>query len=387
MKGPATMCHTGGPRCYEDAKGIFLRAQEAYNKNPTPQNEKELKKAKMEMLLTPEGIESVRVKRPEKANYMQKIYDHQLEGARDYERFRAESTRTIARLEEEQADSAKQIAAVTEKIQAVVRDMSNDEIDNENGDYNSMVPFEHQHEEDRHLYETLSAERVALTVKSELTKARINTINDANAANLERRKNRQPLQHPHLMPAKFDSYFADTERKHFNADSAGSTFTEAKNLNEEVLALASRQRKNLEGDDREKLIARGADPSSFDSSKRYLMVETKGKLGTVMASELNDSTMVSVVQKSEKTKPVCVVETNAKKDTDFATVVLVDNPTMPGTENHASLLITAFPGASGPSGSSNDLLPHVGKKISVGEAKKIFGRDFSINTILRKQNA
>jgi hypothetical protein len=377
------MCHTGGPRCYEDAKGIFLRAQEAFVKNPTPQNEEDFKKAKMEMLLTPEGIESVRAKRPEKADYMQKIYDQQLEGARDYERFRAESTRTLDRLKSEEKEAAEQIEAVDAKIAQANKTMAYDEFSNANGGFISDDDLEDNRNAHESAMEKFTAEKAQLAAKLELTKARIDTVNEANAANLERRKNGEPLQHPHLMPAKFESYFADTERKHFSSDSAGSTFTEAKSLNE-VLALASRQRKNLEGDDRQKLIERGADPSSFDASKRYLMVETKGKLGTVMASELDDSTMVSVVQKSEKTKPVCVVETSSKKDTNFATVVLVDNPTLPGTEHHPSLLITAFPGASGPSGSNNDLLPHVGKKISVGEAKKIFGRDYSINTVLEK---
>lgn len=380
------MCHTGGPRCYVDAKGIYQRAVKTHEEYPTPGNAAALKKAKLELALTPEGIASERAKNPDKADAMQKVYDHQLEGAGDYERFRSESTRTLTKLKEEQKETATEIEAVSKKLRAVIYEMNTDELDDANGDYNSMIPFAHQAKENQYLYEALEAEKATLTAKSDLTEARMNTINEANAANLERRKNGEPLKHPHLMPAKFEAYFADTERKHFNADSAGSTFTEAKNLNE-VLAVASRQRGNLEGDDREKLIARGADPSSFDSAKRYLMVETKGKLGTVMASELDDSTMVSVVQKSEKTKPVCVVETNAKSNTDFATVVLVDKPTMPGTEAHPSLLITAFPGASGPSGSNNDLLPHVGKKISVAEAKKIFGRDFSINTVLKKQDA
>lgn len=381
------MCFTGGPRCYGDAKGIYQRALKTYEDYPTPGNEAALKLAKAEMMLTPEGIETVRAKDPEKADRMQQVYDYQLEGAKDYERYRSESTRTMDKIKDEQKETATEIAALSEKIQALASSMSNDEIDNANGDYdNMMVPFEYTQEMDQSRYDDLTAKRTELTAKSDLAEARMNTINEANAANLERRKNGQPLQHPHLMPAKFDSYFADTEKKHFNSDSAGSTFSKAKNLNE-VLTLASRQRGNLEGDDREKLIARGADPSSFDSAKRYLMVATNGKLGTVMASQLDDSTMVRVVQKSEKTKPVCVVETTSKRDVDFATVVLVDNPTMPGTENHASLLITAFPGASGPSGSSNDLLPHVGKNITVAEAKQIFGRDFTINTILSRKIA
>lgn len=186
-----------------------------------------------------------------------------------------------------------------------------------------------------------------------------------------------------FMPEKFADYFADTEKKHFNSSSSGSTFTELKNM-KEVLKEAYIQRGGLDGDDRDKLIARGADPNSFGEDKRYVMIKTKGKLGSISSNELRDDEVLTVVQKSEKTKPVCVVERNSKSDTDFATIVLVDNPTLPGTEGTKTLLITAYPGASGPSGSNNDLLPHVGKTLTVAEAKSIYGREFSVNTVLTK---
>lgn len=185
------------------------------------------------------------------------------------------------------------------------------------------------------------------------------------------------------MPEKFKDYFADTEKKHFDPNSAGSTFTSAKNL-KEILKQAHIQRGDLEGDDREKLISRGADPTSFQSGKRYLMMETQGNLGTVHSNELSDDDILTVVQKSEKSKPVCVVERKSKAPTDFATIVLVDNPTLPGTEGTKTLLITAYPGASGPSSSNNDLLPYVGKKITTAQGKEIYGREFTVNTILPK---
>lgn len=185
------------------------------------------------------------------------------------------------------------------------------------------------------------------------------------------------------MPEKFADYFADTEKKHFNPESAGSTFTSLNNLSE-VLREAHIQRGDLNGDDREKLIARGADPGSFGEDKRYLMVETEGNLGSISSNDLKDDEILTVIQKSEKSKPVCVVERSTKPPTDFATIVLVDNPTLPGTEGTKTLLITAYPGASGASGSNNDLLPHVGKKLTVAQAKEIYGREFSVNTVLPK---
>lgn len=190
------------------------------------------------------------------------------------------------------------------------------------------------------------------------------------------------MNHSDMMPEKFAEYFADTERKHFNGTTSGSTFTELKNLNE-VLSTAAEQRGNLQGDDRDKLIARGADPSSFGSDKRYLMVNTGGKVGTVMSNELPKGSIVTVIQKSEKSKPVCTTEVSHQKSVSHATIVLADNPSMPGTEHSPTLLITAYPGVSGPSGSNNDLLPYVGQSMTIEAARKIYGREFTLNTIVK----
>lgn len=183
------------------------------------------------------------------------------------------------------------------------------------------------------------------------------------------------------MPSAYAQYFADTEKKHFNLDSPGSQFTELKNLGQ-VLAAAEHQRGSLDGDDREYLIEMGADPKSFAPDRRYICAETPGVSGVVKASELNPDEIVTVIQKSEKAKPMCQMTVKKKTPTQIATIVLVDNPTLPGTEGVDTLLITAFPGVSGPSGSNNDLLPYVGKQLTLGQASEIYGRDFEVNTIL-----
>lgn len=376
------MCHTGGPRCYEDAKASLVNAKKEFAENPTPETKQALKDAERDIVLTPEYIENLKKTKPGEAASLQTLYDDKLEGAKEYERFRSESSRTLTRLHNEQEKTLLRISEIDAEVESSSRNLKALQDEHVQGGFINDDEIEFREWQHDQKVEKLVSEKSGLVTQSELTKARIETVQKANADNLARRKQGLPLEHPHLMPEKFAGYFADTERKHFSAGSEGSTFTQARNLNQ-VLTETARQRKSLEGDDREKLIARGADPSSFAADKRYLMVETRGRLGTALASELSDDTPLQVVQKSEKSKPVCVAEVKRQQDTDFATVVLVDNPSLPGTEHHASLLITAFPGASGPTGSNNDLVPHVGKTITVGEARKIYGRDFTVNTVVK----
>lgn len=377
------MCYTGGPRCYSDAKKALSKAKSDYEGNPTPEKEEALAGAKKDYILTPEVIEQIREKDPERAERLQDRYDKKLEGAKDYDRYRSEASRTLSRLENEKESARAEAAEVTRKIKSLDYDYELAVGQNEMG---AVTTSEEDHEAwlggINEEIKTLQERKQELAGRYALANDRIATMEASNANNLERRKQGLPLQHSHLMPEKFAGYFADTEKKHFSENSAGSTFIDDKNLNE-VLTKAARQRKNLEGDDRDKLIARGADPKSFGADKRYLMVETKGKLGTVLASELKDDATVQVVQKSEKSKPICVTEVSQQGETNFGTIVLVDNPTLPGTEKHPSLLITAYPGASGPTGSNNDLLPYVGKSMTVSEARKIYGRDFTINTVVK----
>lgn len=219
----------------------------------------------------------------------------------------------------------------------------------------------------------------------ELNKNRIKLLSDNNDLNLKNHKNGKGMDYSHVMPPQFKEYFDSTEKKHFHPSSPGSTFTEAKNLNE-VLSLAHKQRGTLDGDDREVLINdHGADPESFRDDKRYIMVKTGGRLGSVHATQLPKDTMLRVHQKSEGVEPVLVAEVKVKPPVNVATVVLVDNPTLKGTENNSTLLITAFPGVSTARGSSEDLLPYVGQNISMDKAYEIFkGNDFSVNTQLIK---
>lgn len=327
------MCHTGGPRCdtgLGSAKKAYKLAKKAHDQDPTPENKFTMDQAALDILTTPKNIERIIKKDPVKGKMLQERYDTLLDGAKEYE--------------------------------ALSKDLKNEEYRISN----KLAIGEAVGYDDQELKSTLKAQLA--TIKAEQVSA------------LAARKNREPATFARYMPEQFAQYFADTEKKHFSEDSTGSTFTEAKNLRE-VMSLALAQRQTLTGDDRDKLIAAGADPNSFTADKRYLAIETKGVLGAVESSQLSDNEMLTVERKSEKSKPVCVARVGAQPPTNIATIILADNPKISGTTHTPTILITAFPGVSGKSGSNEDLAPYIGKQISVADARNIFGREFSVNTV------
>lgn len=386
------MCHTGGPRCIAEAGPAYNKAKKNFEEDRTEENAEAMNRAYQDVMLTPEFIERTREKgEHHKADVLQKKYDTMLDGAKKYEMYRKETASVIKNLEVEKREHEESIVGLNRKIDVLHAEKQGIQSDVDMGGlvqggaggFMSDEDVEHRGWEIDDKLSALAMLKEKQQKELGLVNARIATVKASQEDNLERRKNQQPVKYSHLMPEKFAGYYTDTEKKHFSDDKSGSTFTEAKNLNE-VLSLAQQQRKNLDGDDREALMARGAAPSSFTPGKRYLMVKTAGKLGTVRAGDLDDNTVLTVTQKSAKVKPVCELAVDSQKDTDFATVVIADKPTLPGTEEHPSLLITAFPGASGPSGSNDDLLPYVGKTMTVADAREIYGRDFTVNTVLKK---
>lgn len=378
------MCYTGGPRCEADAKKILRNAIKRHKKDPTEETAAALTRAKIDYACTPGQIAKIAKKEPEKAEALQKRHDRLLTGFKEYEAIRLDNKASLEKihseLEELKGNQQRRGAEAQElasKIQ-VAEWLEVDSRDSPNADHEKE-----DLDDDRH-----SLHQVEKSIKEGNDRVKrlegyAETLKEANERNLKLREAGKPVAYSHYMPAKFDDYFKQTEAKHFREGSPGSQFTECNNLNE-VLALTHKQRGSLEGDDRKELIRRGADPSSFQEGKRYLMVQTAGKLGAVNSSQIPPETMVTVVQKAEGVKPVCVANVQSKPSTNIATIVLVDDPEIPGTEKSPSLLITAHPGVGGASGSNNDLLPYVGKKMTVAEARKIYGRDFQINTQVKE---
>lgn len=379
------MCYTGGPRCASDAKKAYINAKKKHKEHPTPENKRALDKSIMDYACTPEQIKKISRKDPEKGAALQKRYDHLINGYREYEIVRKENKAALGDIREAMAKER----GVYRTFRAIAAEAANEHQvlqwheQAQGGDEQSDIDSAHALQKLKE-YESRAdeAKRKYLTLKGQEA-----TLVETNTRNRKLREQGRPIEYSHYMPEAFAGYFASTEKKHFDPKSSGSTFTECRSLNE-VMSLAHKQRGTLSGDDREQLIARGADPNSFAHDKRYLMVETKGNLGVVSSADFKKASdqniMLTVTQKAEGVKPVCSMESSSQPTTKVATIVLVDNPTNPGTEKSPTLLITAFPGTSGQSGSNDDLLPYVGKQITLGEARKIYGREFSINTIMKQ---
>ena len=150
------------------------------------------------------------------------------------------------------------------------------------------------------------------------------------------------------LPDELANYFAETERKHFDPETAvGSSFTETHSLRD-LLVTAIEQRGQLRGDDREELIALGASPEAFVPGRRYLKVETPGLMGVVRAAELDPWTLVTVVRTKGSGLPCdLAVEGVPRNPVGYGTIIIAPNEKQsddspePSTEE---TVITAFPG-------------------------------------------
>lgn len=361
------MCYTGGPYCYGDTMRTYSRAVKNYEDKPTDDNKLKVYDLQERLKLTPEYINKMKASFPEEGSRLENDYKSKLESAKVHERLRSDNNKQKKLLEAKRDELEVSKSQYSQKIEEV---SSNKQWDAE--DRQAII-------------DEYTRQSSLIDGELELNKSRIKVLADNSALNLENHKNGKSMDYSHVMPSQFKEYFESTEKKHFHPLSPGSTFTEAKNLNE-VLSLAHRQRGTLDGDDREAFIKDyGADPESFRDDKRYIMVKTGGNLGSVHANQLPKDTMLKVHQKAEGVDPVLVAEVKEKPPVNVATVVLVDNPTLKGTENNSTLLITAFPGVSTARGSNEGLLPYVGQYISMDKASEIFkGNDFSVNTQLAK---
>lgn len=374
------MCYTGGPYCYKDAKRKLESAATAFKEDPSHENRRKFQDAREQYKMTPEYINNLRETEPEKAVVLQARYDKMKESALTYLKIHEDNKKSIGR------------------VQGLVEKNYQDSKRHNQAYYalsNEMKKLQKSGSEDaqtaekiKNLEESAAGAKQAeenCQKRGAALNQQITTLNDNTKQNAVLHRTGRPPNYNHMMPEKFKDYFAATHEKHFGYDSPGSTFTETKGLTE-TLALAQKQRGTLLGDDREKLIKEhGADPSSFTDDKRYIMVKTAGKLGSVGVDKLPPETMLTVHQKDPKSQPVCVAEVDSKPDTNVGTIVLVDDPKIPGTTGNPTLLITAFPGVSGARGSNPDLEPYVGQQITIEQARKLYGgRDFSVNTILKK---
>jgi hypothetical protein len=128
-----------------------------------------------------------------------------------------------------------------------------------------------------------------------------------------------------VLPAEHAGYFKDTQDKHFDSEkAAGSLFTEVRTM-EDLFKLAIQQRGSLDGDDREKFVAMGVDPSALLAFCRYLKVDTKGEVGIKAAKDLPPETKVKVVRTKQGAPCSLIIESDEFADADFGTIVIGPN--------------------------------------------------------------
>lgn len=186
-------------------------------------------------------------------------------------------------------------------------------------------------------------------------------------------------------------YVASIDRKHFGEGGAGSKFTDPRVSNvDQLLSLAAKQRGGLDGDDREALIRAGANPKDFapaSSGIRYLKVEVEGSQQLRSTASMADSDVIEVQAKGGndgRPPSLTFAAPGGAERVSFATVVVgpkVDGDRKPieGTET----LYTAHPGIPTRGIRSDDVRNaglDGGSKLTVGEFRKLFGRDIQINS-------
>lgn len=90
----------------------------------------------------------------------------------------------------------------------------------------------------------------------------------------------------------YEEYYAATNKKHFgDTNQPGSQFTEVKDLCELVkITKLSHGGSFGDKDDRDKLMAIGADPKAFNEETRYYITPTGGRLGAMTSHALPDDT-------------------------------------------------------------------------------------------------
>jgi hypothetical protein len=187
---------------------------------------------------------------------------------------------------------------------------------------------------------------------------------------------------PRHMDEQHAGYYEATDKKHFgDKTQPGSKFLDPSlEKVEHVLMLRMRQTdtRELQGDDREALIARGSDPNGFGGGKRYLMVLTEGTVGIKDSTGLPADTKIEVVRTKPGAPCSLVMQVDEQPTTDYAVIVLGKHK-----QTGNDFVITTFPGPVTKPTSNEELDAREGQTMTVGEVKEIMGGDFWINTKMK----
>lgn len=220
----------------------------------------------------------------------------------------------------------------------------------------------------------------------------------------------------------YESYYEGTNKKHFmsKADysdktkfneflkTPGSQFDPSKVSSvKELIELTVKERpEGLNGDDREELIKRGANPKSFTENYRYIITPVGGYLGAMKSDQLPDDTKISFYEKIPDSNIVSVtVEMDKKPSIDYGVMILgkrsAISPDNLGENGDDDVFVTAHPGLpSNPNPSRStmtrdekdefDRIEHENYKnlekdgkMTIAEVRKLKGdREFNLNVKL-----
>lgn len=180
--------------------------------------------------------------------------------------------------------------------------------------------------------------------------------------------------------SEYKQYYSDTDAKHFHDKAtAGSKFTDpAVNNLDDVVALTASQRGSLEGNDKDHLIAQGANPEAFNDAFRYLIVKTPGKVGAQDISTFPTGTEFRIERTKTGAPCSVVADVKVQETTDFGVIIM-------GKTNVSDndVVITAHPGMPAPRSGEGRFDPYEGKILSAEQVKIIAGMEkVNINTLL-----
>lgn len=188
-----------------------------------------------------------------------------------------------------------------------------------------------------------------------------------------------------------EDYISSIDKKHFTLEGHGSNFTDSRvTKTEDVLKLAIQQRGSLNGDDREKLVNLGAPIEGFRDGIRYLCVEVDGVEGLKSTELMDDDEIITVKAKGRAREGQLpslsfVSKVKEKEPVNYATVIIGSKLDDNNKPIDGEMLWTMFPGTANWAPRSENIREsglEDGSQIKVRELRKMFGRNFKVNTEL-----
>ena len=177
--------------------------------------------------------------------------------------------------------------------------------------------------------------------------------------------------------AGLGDYYQATDRKHFGVEAtAGSKFLDLslKRI-EDLLELALQQRNSLDGDDREKFISLGAEPTAFSYGSRYLYVSTPGTVGVKNTDNMEEGELLLVEQTKVGSACSFVAKVTSQETVEYAVVIITKN-----RDSKEDMVLTVFPGHPIKSRKNANIDALKGQYVAVAEARVLNGGDFWANT-------